>query len=435
MLALLDGPNPYNSDSAGWVYLHARVPTRIWDSDGGASTVSAVVGFVAFAALRFTAVAAFALTSRFFGFAGCSLTTTTTTTTFSSTTTMTPTSGTSTVCECIPLAYRSAAVMDFVFAAAPRLTAIAVAALVLAAQSAPPLFAAGLLVFRLTTAAAATPTLSATTTMTSDSDDSTVCECVSLAYRLAAVLGFFVAGALLLTAFAALALAVPFARPLSTARERLQRVARIYRLRLAVRELFYAAAPTLPQIRALSLLGRFAALIEHPDSYALEGPGAVYVTAVVDNATLDDWLKNRIDHDQFLARFRVKVGESSDLPARQDNYRACDVGQTHFWLYAFHLDRRQAAEKMCHYSFLDAGAPRAHLDCSCGKVHQEYWWLKDLGGFGKVEERVREVCAAQGQADAEREPLGRHTDAEWDGRVYIPCTLALQEWIYRVRGS
>ncbi|KAJ7015822.1 hypothetical protein C8F04DRAFT_1205036 [Mycena alexandri] len=101
---------------------------------------------------------------------------------------------------------------------------------------------------------------------------------------------------------------------------------------------------------------------------------------------------------------RVKVGEAGHLTTRQRGYQRCNLGQTHFWLFCFYPKQRKAAEKMCHFLFL-ADAPRALLDCSCGTTHTEYWWLRDLGSFAEVEERIRDVLAHLGQPDLVRHDL------------------------------
>ncbi|KAJ7738572.1 hypothetical protein B0H16DRAFT_1729803 [Mycena metata] len=174
-----------------------------------------------------------------------------------------------------------------------------------------------------------------------------------------------------------------------------------------------AAEGSLSAKRSLPPLARVAALAEFrdPDPYVKEGPGALYVVALAANDTVEQYRCGLITAHDFLAQLRVKVGHAHNLPVRRRRYRKCDVGQTHFWLYCFHPEKRIAAgkffylifnpfdlslEQMCHMDFLAANAPRAILHCArgCGKHHKEYWWLKELGGFPKVEERLFfSVCA------------------------------------------
>ncbi|KAJ7022171.1 hypothetical protein C8F04DRAFT_1194737 [Mycena alexandri] len=192
--------------------------------------------------------------------------------------------------------------------------------------------------------------------------------------------------------------------PRPTSIKRLCRWIRICDLRILTRRLFYAHPPTLDQLRPLDPLARVAAVAEFPNSYANDGYGATYVTAVVKDETLGDYHSGHITSTELLAQVRVKVGEAGHLTTRQRGYQRCNLGQTHFWLFCFYPKQHKAAEKMCHFSFL-ADAPRALLDCSCGTTHTEYWWLRDLGSFAEVEERIRDVLAHLGQPDLVRHDL------------------------------
>ncbi|KAJ7033946.1 hypothetical protein C8F04DRAFT_1183700 [Mycena alexandri] len=139
--------------------------------------------------------------------------------------------------------------------------------------------------------------------------------------------------------------------------------------------LYHDAPPTLDQLRALPPLPRIAGLTEFCDSYAKDGPGALYVTAVTANRAWQNFLSGLITADEFLAELRVKVGHAHNLPVRRGKYRRTNV------------------------PFVLPGRRRA--SCNSG-LCREYWWLRDLGGFAKVEERVRAVLALLGQPDLPR---------------------------------
>ncbi|KAJ7751075.1 hypothetical protein B0H16DRAFT_838935 [Mycena metata] len=235
------------------------------------------------------------------------------------------------------------------------------------------------------------------TTMSAGDLYPAICECQSLVNR--TPLNTFMAGALfaLLVALFVLRFGRP---PRTTSIRRLRRWVRISVCRVHIRGL-YDRQPTPKQIRELDPLARVAAVAEFPDSYANDGLGAIYVVAVVDDDTLEMFISGRISAANFLLKVRVKLGETSDLPLRQLGYKKCNGGQTHFWLFCFYPDKRKASEKMCHALFQD-DAPPALLKCSCAITHKEYWWLRELGGFAKVEERVRDVLALRGQHDLVR---------------------------------
>ncbi|KAJ7036024.1 hypothetical protein C8F04DRAFT_1258393 [Mycena alexandri] len=230
-----------------------------------------------------------------------------------------------------------------------------------------------------------------------------ICECKPLVNRPFSIPS--TTGTLLALLIALVALVVlHFGRPKSF--EGLRRWVRLCCLRLALREVYYDAPPTLAQLRVLPLLPRVAGLTEFRDSYAKDGPGALYFTAVVDNGTRQQYDSGLITADAFLAELRVKVGHAKKLPVRQGQYRKCNVGRTHFWLFCFYPSKRILAEQICHLC-MDVDAPRAILECNpgCKTTHREYWWLKDLGGFSKVEKRLRGVLALLGQGDLPRKDL------------------------------
>ncbi|KAJ7023011.1 hypothetical protein C8F04DRAFT_1193827 [Mycena alexandri] len=206
-------------------------------------------------------------------------------------------------------------------------------------------------------------------------------------------------------AVGAVVVTIRFGRPpRTTSLKRLRPWIRICELRIIARRTYNRLPPTLAEIRALRPLFRVATIAEFPDSYANDGYGATYFNAVVADETLGAYYEGLITAAEFLAEVRVKVGETVNLPNRQQGYNGCNFRQTHFWLCCFYPKKRKAAEKMSHSLFLD-DAPRARLPCSCqpGKVHAEYWWLRDLGSFSEVGGRIRDVLALLGQPDLVRE--------------------------------
>ncbi|KAJ7041305.1 hypothetical protein C8F04DRAFT_1177135 [Mycena alexandri] len=205
----------------------------------------------------------------------------------------------------------------------------------------------------------------------------------------------------------AVVVTIRFGRPpRTTSLKRLRRWIRICELRIIARRTYNRLPPTLAEIRALRPLFRVATIAEFPDSYANDGYGATYFNAVVANETLGAYYEGLITAAEFLVEVRVKVGETVNLPNRQQGYNGCNFRQTHFWLCCFYQKKRKAAEKMSHSLFLD-DAPRARLPCSCqpGKVHAEYWWLRDLGSFSEVGGRIHDVLALLGQPDLVRHDL------------------------------
>ncbi|KAJ7738566.1 hypothetical protein B0H16DRAFT_91500 [Mycena metata] len=148
-------------------------------------------------------------------------------------------------------------------------------------------------------------------------------------------------------AVAAVVVTVRFGRPpRTTSFERLRRWIRICELRIIARRIHNRLPPTVAEIRALRPLFRVATIAEFPDSYANDGYGATYFNAAVADETLGAYYEGLITAAEFLAEVRVKVGETVNLPNRQQGYNGCNFRQTHFWLSCFYPKKRKAAENV-----------------------------------------------------------------------------------------
>ncbi|KAJ7163185.1 hypothetical protein C8R46DRAFT_1221971 [Mycena filopes] len=150
-------------------------------------------------------------------------------------------------------------------------------------------------------------------------------------------------------------------------------------------------APTLKAVQNLRNPRKreteLAVHIQHRDSYALEGPGLVYVCAVVDNDDLTDFDAGTITHAEFFATLCVKIRCTEDLVERR-----CDKGQTHLWLRCFRVERRCVGERVCH---LLCGY---ELDCQGYPVMQrDYCKLWRLRSFSWIKETMKEAFAKLGE--------------------------------------
>ncbi|KAJ7716839.1 hypothetical protein B0H16DRAFT_1740935 [Mycena metata] len=147
-------------------------------------------------------------------------------------------------------------------------------------------------------------------------------------------------------AVAAVVVTVRFGRPpRTTSFKRLRRWIRICELRIMARRTYNRLPPTVAEIRALRPLSRVATIAEFPDSYANDGYSATYFNAVVADETLGAYYESLITVAEFLAEVRVKVGETVNLPNRQQGYNGCNFRQTHFWLSCVYPKKRKAADE------------------------------------------------------------------------------------------
>ncbi|KAK7000158.1 hypothetical protein R3P38DRAFT_3219034 [Favolaschia claudopus] len=99
-------------------------------------------------------------------------------------------------------------------------------------------------------------------------------------------------------------------------------------------------------------------LVKKKAAYKLEGHGDLYVVACVADEVLDDYRHRRISAGELYAQVKLKLGHTKKLSRRRAEYRYCDVGQTHVWLYTFHVKCRYLAERLIHLTLLQYGATR-----------------------------------------------------------------------------
>ncbi|KAK7030151.1 hypothetical protein R3P38DRAFT_3189104 [Favolaschia claudopus] len=144
---------------------------------------------------------------------------------------------------------------------------------------------------------------------------------------------------------------------------------------------------------------RITTLYKTEARYKLEGHGDLYVVACVADKVLDDYRHGRINADELYAEVKLKLGHSKKLPRRRAEYRHCDVGQTHVWLYAFRVERRYLAERLIHLNLLQSGAMRVVCECpGCFVFHREYFEYSSIGGVAQLNEVVERVLRALGES-------------------------------------
>ncbi|KAJ6504292.1 hypothetical protein C8R47DRAFT_1067221 [Mycena vitilis] len=89
---------------------------------------------------------------------------------------------------------------------------------------------------------------------------------------------------------------------------------------------------------------------------AMEGFGAVYLNFLFAKADLQQFEARLISLDELLHRSYFKIGETTNLPRRQQQYRVCDRGAyQHHWVLAFHVPRRLIAEKVIYLALGGTG--------------------------------------------------------------------------------
>ncbi|KAJ7253306.1 hypothetical protein B0H12DRAFT_1071444 [Mycena haematopus] len=131
-----------------------------------------------------------------------------------------------------------------------------------------------------------------------------------------------------------------------------------------------------------------------------EGRGAIYFTA----------------HQQNDGQLIFKWGESTCVPRRQLDYRACEVdGGIQMWFVAFEVKRRLIAERIIHLRLREKGYERVRFNepCSCGHRHREYYFMLPDGSLEDFEKIAQECLVEIGEREVVRNTLSWVSDLMW----------------------
>ncbi|KAK7000148.1 hypothetical protein R3P38DRAFT_3219024 [Favolaschia claudopus] len=144
---------------------------------------------------------------------------------------------------------------------------------------------------------------------------------------------------------------------------------------------------------------QITSLVTKKAAYKLEGHGDLYVVACVADEVLDNHRHGRISAGELYAQVKLKLGHTKKISRRRAEYRYCDVGQTHAWLYAFRVKRRYLAERLIHLTLLQYGATRVVCECpGCFVFHREYFEYFSIGGVTQLNEVVERVLISLGES-------------------------------------
>ncbi|KAJ7832407.1 hypothetical protein B0H14DRAFT_2592073 [Mycena olivaceomarginata] len=137
--------------------------------------------------------------------------------------------------------------------------------------------------------------------------------------------------------------------------------------------------------------------------YKLEGWGKVYVTTCVSDADVDEYRNGTLAGDDLVAKLQFKVGHTSSLTRRCHQYRKCEKGQTHIWLWSYDAAERYLAEHLIHLRLFGRKAHAVPQICpGCGVKHREFFCLAFVGGLRGLDKLVKEVLGLLGQKSVKR---------------------------------
>jgi hypothetical protein len=103
--------------------------------------------------------------------------------------------------------------------------------------------------------------------------------------------------------------------------------------------------PNSPRRRLPTYEAQFDALLAscRRRLYKLEGRGKIYVTTCISDADVDEYRNGTLTGDDLRAKLQFKVGHTSSLTRRCCQYRKCENGQTHIWLWSYDAPQRYLA--------------------------------------------------------------------------------------------
>jgi hypothetical protein len=81
----------------------------------------------------------------------------------------------------------------------------------------------------------------------------------------------------------------------------------------------------------------------NPDLYKLEGDGQLYVTTCIDDADVQAFRSGTLTAPALREKLSFKLGHTNSLACRRPQYRKCENGQTHLWLWSYDVDQRYVA--------------------------------------------------------------------------------------------
>jgi hypothetical protein len=77
------------------------------------------------------------------------------------------------------------------------------------------------------------------------------------------------------------------------------------------------------------------------DLFKLEGAGQLYVTTCIDDTDVQAFRSGTLTAPTLREKLSFKLGHTSSLACRQ--YRKCENGQTHLWLWSYNVDQQYIA--------------------------------------------------------------------------------------------
>ncbi|KAJ6497979.1 hypothetical protein C8R47DRAFT_1212305 [Mycena vitilis] len=154
-------------------------------------------------------------------------------------------------------------------------------------------------------------------------------------------------------------------------------------------------APTSLRLRR-AYTARIRALrrLRQKTPHGREGRGWVYLVASVPDDAISDFRRGRITATQLLDVTALKGGHTKRMARRRAEYNKCNgspaVGPARslVWICRYTVKRCCFCERLLHLRLFKYGGVRAAFPCRCKVSHQEFHWLRSIGGVSGFKRRM-----------------------------------------------
>ncbi|KAJ6466015.1 hypothetical protein C8R47DRAFT_1224148 [Mycena vitilis] len=133
--------------------------------------------------------------------------------------------------------------------------------------------------------------------------------------------------------------------------------------------------------------------------YKGDGGDRLYCVVRAQDDDIADFRARRIEAEEFRGRvaLNVKMGHTSRIERRMEEYSVCDEGQTHIWAWTYRVPRRKLAERLVHLEIFKRGGVKDVHECpGCYVWHREFVSFSTIGSLGDLDGICKDVFESLG---------------------------------------
>ncbi|KAJ6456803.1 hypothetical protein C8R47DRAFT_1227758 [Mycena vitilis] len=133
--------------------------------------------------------------------------------------------------------------------------------------------------------------------------------------------------------------------------------------------------------------------------YKGDGGDRLYCVVRAQDDDIADFRARRIEAEEFRGRvaLNVKIGHTSRIERRMEEYSVCDEGQTHIWAWTYRVPRRKLAERLVHLEIFKRGGIKDVRECpGCYVWHREFVSFSSIGRLEDLDGICKDVFESLG---------------------------------------